>query len=177
MNRLLFASAHVDRIAAEASLPAKFKRLLDKANLKARFEGQRVAVKMHVGGGIGYYTIHPLFVRLLVEALKEADARPFLVDGSFSTDAAVGRGYTPEVVGCRVVGAGGEFDRYVYTRPTPIPGLPEVEVCGNVVDADGMLVFSHGKGHGCTGYGGAIKNIAMGCVSCKTRGAIHGLLG
>ncbi len=51
-----------------------------------------------------------------------------------------------------------------------------MEICGNIVDADAMLVLSHGKGHGHTGFGGAIKNIGMGCVSYKTRGAIHALM-
>ena len=177
MDKILFASAHVDRLAAEASLPAKFQRLLKQADLGAKFEGKRVAVKMHVGGHLGFYTIHPLFVKILVDALKAAGARPFLVDGSYSVEAAIVRGYTPEVVGARVVGAGGEMDRYIYRRKTAVPGLPTIELCGNIVDADALLVFSHGKGHGCSGFGGAIKNIAMGCVSCRTRGAIHGLMG
>jgi uncharacterized Fe-S center protein len=171
MSQLLFATAHVSRLAAEDSLPARFKHLLETADFGAKFSGKRVAIKMHVGGGIGFYTLHPLFVKLVVDAVKAAGGQPFLVDGSFSTDAAVVRGYTPEVVGARVVGAGGEHDRYVYSRATNVPGLPEIELCGNITDADALLVFSHGKGHGWCGFGGAIKNIAMGCVSCKTRGS------
>jgi uncharacterized protein len=177
MNQILFASSHVERLAQDATLPAKFRRLLEQADLGSRFDGKRVAIKMHVGGGLGFYTIHPLFVRLLVEAVKKAGGKPFLVDGSYSTDGAAASGYTPEVVGARVVGAGGEFDKYVYPRATDVPGLPEIELCGNVADADALLVFSHGKGHGHSGFGGAIKNIAMGCVSGRTRGAIHGLMG
>ncbi len=177
MSKVLFASAHIDRLAYDASLPAKFQRLLPQCGFDERFAEKRVAIKMHVGGGIGFYTIHPLFVRMVVDAVKAAGGRPFLTDGSFSTDAAVARGYVPEVVGARVVGAGGEFDRYVYPRKTDLPELPDIELCGHIVDADALLVLSHGKGHGCTGYGGAVKNIGMGCVSCKTRGSIHGLMG
>ncbi|MHB9024589.1 MAG: DUF362 domain-containing protein [Armatimonadota bacterium] len=175
-SALLFASAHVTRIDRNATLPAKFQRLLEKVDLPGYFKDQRVAIKMHVGGGIGFYTIHPLFVRLVVEAVKQAGGHPFLTDGSFSTDAAVVRGYTPEVVGARVVGAGGEHDKYFYTRETDFPALPTVDLCGNIVDADALLVLSHGKGHGQSGYGGAIKNIAMGCVNYRTRGAIHALM-
>ncbi len=177
MQELLFASAHVKRLAPEATLPAKFRALLERADLESRFRDKSVAIKLHVGGGIGYTTIHPVFVRTVVEAVKHAGGRPFLVDGSPSVDAAVARGYTPEVVGARVVGAGGEHDQYFYTRTTEVPGLPEVELCGNLVDADAMIVLSHGKGHGNSGFGGAIKNIAMGCVTCRTRGHIHALMG
>ncbi len=177
MTTVLFVSAHVPRIDRNASLPAKFARMLDQIDFAERFNGKRVAIKMHVGGDIGFYTIHPLFVRMIVDAVRKAGGQPFLTDGSFSTDAAVVRGYTPEVVHARVVGAGGEHDRYFYTRATDVPGLPEVHISGNIVDADAMLVLSHGKGHGHTGFGGAIKNIGMGCVNYPTRAAIHGLMG
>ncbi|HEY3396649.1 MAG TPA: DUF362 domain-containing protein [Armatimonadota bacterium] len=176
MNNILFASAHVKRLAGEATLPAKFERLLAQADFKSRFADKRVAIKMHVGGGLGYTTLHPIFVRAVVDAVKAAGGKPFLTDGSFSTDAAVARGYTPEVVGARVVGAGGEHDQYFYPRTTEVPGLPEIELCGNIVDADAMIVLSHGKGHGNSGFGGAIKNIAMGCVTCRSRGALHSLM-
>lgn len=176
MHNILFADAHVPRIDRNLSLPAKFGRLLDQTDFEARFKGKRVAIKMHVGGDIGFYTIHPLFVRMVVDAVKKAGGTPFLTDGTFSTDSAVARGYTNEVVGARVVGAGGEHDHYFYTKTTDVPGLPEVHICGNVADADALLVLSHGKGHGHTGFGGAIKNIAMGCVAYKTRGSIHALM-
>jgi hypothetical protein len=45
------------------------------------------------------------------------------------------RGYIPELVGARVVGAGGEHDRYLYTVGTEIEGLPAVDLCGNVMHA------------------------------------------
>ncbi|MBI3946535.1 MAG: DUF362 domain-containing protein [Armatimonadetes bacterium] len=176
MSRVLFSSAHVERLDRNATLPAKFGRLLAQCDFEARFKGKRVAIKMHVGGSIGFYTIHPLFVRMVVDAVRNAGGKPFLTDGSFSTDDAVARGYVPEVVGARVVGAAGEHDRYLYTRETAVEGLPSVDLCGNIVDADALLVLSHGKGHGHTGFGGAVKNIGMGCVSYKTRGAIHALM-
>ena len=40
-----------------------------------------------------------------------------------------------------------------------------------------MIDFSHVKGHGACGYGGSCKNIAMGCVTDRTRRQIHGLEG
>ncbi|MBM3494674.1 MAG: DUF362 domain-containing protein [Armatimonadetes bacterium] len=176
MTNIRFASAHVARLDRNASLPARFGRMLDAAGYSARFKGMRVAIKMHVGADIGFYTIHPLFVRMVVEAVKRSGGSPYITDGSFSSDAALARGYTPEVLGCRIVGAAGEHDRYVYARSTEVEGLPKIELCGNVVDADALIVLSHGKGHGHTGFGGAVKNIGMGCVSYPTRGWIHALM-
>ncbi len=176
MDLVRFASAHVRRLDRNASLPAKFQRMLDQMEMARRFNGKRVAIKMHVGADIGFYTVHPVFVRLLVEAVRKAGGYPFVTDGSFSADAAAARGYTPEVIGCRFAGASGETDRYVYERATTVPGLEKIEICGNIVDADALIILSHGKGHGHTGFGGAIKNIGMGCVSYRTRGWIHALM-
>ncbi|MHB1191355.1 MAG: DUF362 domain-containing protein, partial [Armatimonadota bacterium] len=40
-------------------------------------------------------------------------------------------------------------------------------------DSDYLVVLSHAKGHGCSGYGGAIKNLAIGALARESRGAMH----
>jgi uncharacterized Fe-S center protein len=50
-------------------------------------------------------------------------------------------------------------------------------VAGLIHDADFLIDFSHVKGHGSCGFGGACKNIAMGCVTDRTRHEIHALEG
>ncbi|MDO8683927.1 MAG: 4Fe-4S ferredoxin, partial [Armatimonadota bacterium] len=72
MSVVHFASSKVKSLSADLSLPAKFKRLLQKYPMKEMFDGKTVAIKMHVGGHLGYTTIHPLFVRILVDAVREA---------------------------------------------------------------------------------------------------------
>jgi uncharacterized protein len=176
MSVVRFASAHVKRLSADDTLPARFQRLLGQYDFAAMFGGKTVALKMHVGGHLGYTTIHPLFIRILVQKIKEAGGRPFAMDGSFSVEAAIARGYTEEVLGCPIVGTGGINDKYYYEVPVGLDSLDVVKLCGNVVDADALLVLSHGKGHGHTAFGGAIKNIAMGCVGYETRGKIHALM-
>jgi uncharacterized Fe-S center protein len=176
MSKLLFASAHVRRLSADDSLPAKFRRMLARCDLERRFKGKTVCIKMHFGGNIGYTTIHPLFVRILIRALKEAGAKPFCTDGTPALAGALDRGYTQEVLGCPVLPAGGVADKYFYETEINYESLKSVKLCGNVVDADALIVYSHAKGHGNCGYGGAIKNIAMGCVACESRGKIHALM-
>lgn len=176
-KRVLFASAHLDRLAAEASLPYKYAQMIKKADFEKRFADKTVAIKMHFGGGTGIYTLHPYFVRTVVEAVKAAGGRPFVTDGTSAFWGAWRQGYTNEVLGCQLLPAAGVADKYLYHEPVGYESLDHVELCGNVVDADALLVLSHGKGHGHCGFGGAIKNIAMGCVSMRTRGAIHGLMG
>ncbi|MCY2954125.1 MAG: DUF362 domain-containing protein, partial [Planctomycetota bacterium] len=55
--------------------------------------------------------------------------------------------------------------------------LKALEICGNIEDADTLINVSHFKGHGDCGYGAACKNLAMGCVTQKSRGDLHQLEG
>jgi uncharacterized Fe-S center protein len=171
-----FASAKVAQLSADSTLPAKFGRMLDTMDLKARFAEKRVAVKMHVGGHLGYTTVHPLFVRMLVSRLNDAGAFPFCTDGSHSVAGARARGYTEEVLGAPIIPIGGVADKYLIEKEIGYRSLEKIHVSGNIADADAMVVLSHGKGHGHCGFGGAIKNIAMGCVSVETRSWIHALM-
>lgn len=53
----------------------------------------------------------------------------------------------------------------------PIPvgrHLKEVAVGKNLLNYDSMLVLTHFKGHVMGGFGGSLKNIAIGCASGKT---------
>jgi uncharacterized Fe-S center protein len=42
-----------------------------------------------------------------------------------------------------------------------------------VEDASFLINFAHAKGHPSCAYGGAIKNIALGCMAGPTRSAIN----
>ncbi len=66
-------------------------------------------------------------------------------------------------------------DKYYYTVPVGYRSLQNVELCGNIADADALVDLSHFKGHGHSVYGAAIKNLGMGAVTVRTRGAIHQL--
>ncbi|MHB9036548.1 MAG: DUF362 domain-containing protein [Armatimonadota bacterium] len=175
MSNVQFASAKIREMRADASLPAKFKRMLEGYPLKDMFGGKTVAIKMHLGGHYGYTTIPPLFVRMLVQEIKDAGGNPFITDGSGAIPGAIARGYTQEVLRAPLVAAAGLNEKYFVTVPIDYLSFKEAHMCGEIYNADAMIVYSHGKGHGYCGWGGAIKNIAMGNFTCKTRGAIHAL--
>lgn len=175
MSKVYFASAQLEKLNADYSLPAKFLRMIEKLDFKERFENKSVAIKVHLGGGLGYTTIPVLFMRLLVKAVKDAGGRPFVTDGGSAIPTAKERGYTEETVGCPIVSAQGATQTFYKTIDLNYGKLDKAELCGEIVNADAMIVFSHGKGHGMCGFGGAIKNIGMGNVSYATRGKIHQL--
>lgn len=52
--------------------------------------------------------------------------------------------------------------------PLPIPGgqqLSEIRVGRHLLNYDSMVVLTHFKGHALAGFGGSLKNIAIGCSS------------
>ena len=173
--KVTFASARPKELRANATLPALLDKMLSKWSFKKRFAGKRVAIKMHLGFGMGYSTIPPLMVARVVRAVRDAGGKPFITDLAAAVETAKDRGYTQEVLGAPILPVAGLADEYVRPHKVNYRTLKSVNLAGNIVDADAMIVLSHGKGHGYTGFGAAIKNIAMGCGDGKTRGQIHHL--
>ena len=177
---LLFARFTPRTLEPKDSIGSKWPRLLDRLRLASAVKGKRTAIKMHLGGGTGFSTIHPFFVRKLVEKVKEAGAKEvFVTDSPGSVHAAAERGYTAESLGCNLVPTTGTADRYFYKQAVEpaFRTLTELELAGEIVDAEAMIDFSHVKGHGACRFGGASKNLSMGCVTGHSRGSLHGLEG
>ena len=56
--------------------------------------------------------------------------------------------------------------------------LKEVAMGKNIVNYDSMLVLTHFKGHAMGGFGGSMKNIAIGCASGQVgKRQVHGIEG
>lgn len=174
-DKLLFASASYDRYDADATLPAKFGRMIDAMGLEDKVSGKLTAIKMHVGRKIGYTTVHPLFIKMLVDRLKEWGAKVFVTDQEVR-DAGP-RGYREDFLGCPVVDVCGVTDKYFYEHDVDFKTFRNCDVGGHIQDADFMIDLSHVKGHGSCAFGGACKNLAMGCVTTRTRQQIHHLEG
>jgi len=175
LPKVFFADISVKTIEPEQTLPSRFERMLKKV-IPKNIAGKKTVIKMHLGGGIGYTTIHPLFVRILVRELKAANATSIKVM-DVNADSGIARGYVPEVLGCPVVSCLGKNEKHFYREKIGFKALDETVLSREAVDSDFFIDLSHVKGHGDCGFGGAIKNIAMGLVDTKTRSKIHQLEG
>jgi uncharacterized Fe-S center protein len=71
-------------------------------------------------------------------------------------------------VGCPVVLADGIFGKN-YQKKMAGEKLGEIGIASEIFDADAMVVVTHCKGHIQSGFGGAIKNLAMGGIAAKNR--------
>lgn len=177
-SEVYFGSVAVSKPSAPSTLPGKLMRILGKIDLPKLCSDDWVPIKMHLGGGLGYSTVHPLFVRVIADAVRAAGGKPVVTDGSFEAVAeAAKHGYTPETVGCPIVAAGGLFNTHVVEKEAGFLAYDKARVYGLLHDAKCLINLSHVKGHGVCAYGGACKNIAMGCVDGCTRSKIHALQG
>ncbi|MBL8027665.1 MAG: DUF362 domain-containing protein [Fibrobacteres bacterium] len=175
-STVFFADIAVEKMEKNSTLPAKFGRMLKEFKFADRVKDKQVGIKMHFGGGLGYTTIHPLFVKILVDALKEAGAKKIKIMDNDPASGVV-RGYTTEILGCNIVSTFGSTGKYLYKEKIGFKTLDYAEFGGEAADCDFFIDLSHIKGHGDCGFGGALKNIAMGVVPSSTRGKIHRLEG
>src|SRR5665647_2509071 len=166
-SKILFSSVTFDKYSPDATLPSKFRRLIKESGIGHKFTGKTVAIKMHVGRGIGYSTIHPMFVKMLTDSLKESGCNVYITDQVVTESKS--RGYTQENLEVPVVPVCGVTNKYIYEKDVDFRTFKNVNIGGNIADADAIIVLSHVKGHGACGYAGACKNIAMGCVNDRTR--------
>ena len=176
-SKVLFSPRAYTRYEASQTLPEKFSRMLEKSGLGDKVNGKTVAIKMHVGSGITYSTIPPVFVRKLVDFVHAHGGDCFITDHYVYKRHPEQRGYTESNLGCPVLDDCGHLGKYFYTKEVDFKTFRHVDVAGLIHDADFMIDFSHVKGHGACGFGGACKNIAMGCVTDRTRHEIHALEG
>ena len=172
-STVYFGSPRQARLEARETLPAKLDLILEQLHLRERVKDELVCLKLHVGNNIGYSTIHPVFVRKVVQAIKEGGGEPFIADVSWDVEDCTTRGYTSEVLGCPVYPAAGVKDKYYYAHKREYKNIKTWKVAGLVEDATFLVNFAHVKGHPACSIGAAFKNIALGCMIGETRSQIH----
>jgi len=155
----------------------KARRLFDAAGFATLVEpGDLVALKIHFGERGGDAYVNPVFVRQVVDRLHALGARPFLTDtatlyrGSRSNAVdhmtlAYEHGFSFATVNAPIYIADGLDGRRGVTIAIEGRHFRTVSIASGIADADAMIALSHFKGHEVAGFGGAIKNLAMGCAT------------
>lgn len=172
-STVYYGSPRQALLEANETLPAKLDLIINQLNIRERVKGEAVVIKMHTGNNICYSTIHPVFVRKLVQAVKDGGGKPFIADVNWDVEGAETRGYTTEVIGCPVYPAAGPKETYYYSHKRPFKNIQDWKLAGMIQDASFMIDFSHVKGHPSCGFGAAFKNLALGCMVGETRSAMH----
>ncbi len=164
----------------------KIKKLMNRCDVQNLYNKDEItAIKVHFGELGNTAFIRPIFLRPVIETLSKIGAKPFLTDTNtlyvgMRTNSVDhlhnahlnGFGYgtlqTPIIIGD---GMRGEA-----TSKYPIEKgelRKEAHLADTIMNADKLFVMSHFKGHEMTGFGGAVKNIAMGCASRTGKMDMH----
>ncbi len=160
------------------NLLEKLTRLICAAGIeRIDMEKKFVAIKIHFGepGNLSY--LRPNYAKAVADQVKRQGGLPFLTDCNTlyvgrrkhaleHLDAAYENGFSPFSTGCQVIIADGL--KGTDEAEVPVVGgeyVKTAKIGRAIMDADVFISLNHFKGHECTGFGGAIKNIGMGCGS------------
>ncbi len=172
-------------VSREESLPNKLESLLKKAGIGEIISpGDLVAVKMHFGEKGNTTFISPVFVRRVVEQIKELGGKPYLCDtntlyvGSRSNavdhlQTAIENGFSYATVGAPLMIGDGLRGRSYQEVEIGKKHFSQVNIAREIFEADALIVLSHVKGHILTGFGGALKNLGMGGGNRSAKQMMH----
>lgn len=167
------------------NLLQKLEKLIIKAGIEnINFKNKYVAIKLHFGepGNLAY--LRPNYSKVVADLVKNLGGKPFLTDCNTlyvgqrknaldHLEAAYTNGYNPFTTGCHVIiadGLKGTDEAYI---PINCTYVKTAKIGRAIADADIIISLNHFKGHEMTGFGGAIKNLGMGCGSRAGKMEMH----
>ena len=167
------------------NLLKKLDRLIREAGIAGiDFENKYTAIKIHFGepGNLAY--LRPNYAKVVVDLVKELGGKPFLTDCNTlyvgrrknaldHLDTAYENGYNPFATGCHVIIADGLKGTDETLVKIDGEYVKEAKIGRAVMDADVIISLSHFKGHESAGFGGAFKNLGMGCGSRAGKMEMH----
>ena len=140
--------------------------------LDVDFEG-KTAIKLHFGEEGNQNFLNPELLTKLVEKTKGTfvETNVLYVSKRRFTDShiALAKEHGFDFAPIDILDAEGEME-------LPAEGLKhydKVKTGNHLMNYDNYIVYSHFKGHGASGFGGAIKNVSMGMASPGGKMAMH----
>lgn len=167
----------------EENLLQKLARLVDAAGIHDTFRARDlVAVKVHFGGPGNTSTVRPVYLRQIVHTIRDKGGVPFLTDTTTLSEIsppgrgdapshlqiAVENGFAYSVVDAPIVIADGLRGLSEVVAAIGQKRFERVSIAAEIANADALISVAHFKLHEGAGFGGALKNLAIGCA---TRGA------
>ncbi len=174
-SKVYFADIHLKNIGE--NLRSKVKKLFLEAGFSECFvNNDPVALKIHFGESGSDAFVNPVYVREIVDMVRDRGGKPFLTDSNTlylgsrgnaidHIRTAIEHGFNYSVVNAPVIiadGLRGEDSIIVHIGKKH---FSKVKISGVIAKSPSMFVISHAKGHEVAGFGGALKNLAMGCAS------------
>jgi uncharacterized Fe-S center protein len=167
------------------STSEKLKTLLEKSGiLRCVQRSDRTAVKVHFGEEGNFGFVKPEYIRMICDGIKAIGAKAFLSDTNtlyrgMRTNSADHRatakkhGFTKSSAGIDIVIPDDSKKESAVEVPIGLKFIKSAKLARIFTEVDSIVAISHLKGHILSGFGGAIKNIAMGCATRAGKLAQH----
>ena len=180
-SKVYYCDMHTGRM----NLPEKLKFLMKKAGFEdIDFTNKYAAIKIHFGepGNLAY--LRPNYAKVVCDYVKELGGKAFLTDCNTlyvggrknaldHLDSAYTNGYNPFQTGVHTIIADGLKGTDEELVPVNGEYVKEAKIGQAIMDADIVISLNHFKGHELTGFGGALKNLGMGCGSRAGKMEMH----
>lgn len=174
VSDVFFTDMHT---SPQHNLLQKLEKLIEKAGIKKiDFQNKFTAIKIHFGeyGNMAY--LRPPYAATIADYVKKQGGHPFLTDSNTlysgersnaldHLNCAARNGYTREVLGCPIIIADGLKGTEYREIEIDQKHCVTAKISSAIADADVLISISHFKGHMLAGFGGCLKNLAMGCAS------------
>ena len=146
-----------------------------------------VVIKTHFGALENVRYLRPSYIRFLCDYVKDLGAIPSVAEScgwgvpevftgihtEYSgrsgeeeyLETAKKHGFTNETMGAELLMLDGKVGADIIRQSVNGKRFKEVLVAGRMREFDHMIMATHFKGHAGAGFGGALKNLGIGCVS------------
>ncbi len=176
------------RASMKAPFDNRIRKLLKTVKATAGLEsGDLTALKVHFGELGNTTFLRPIWLKPIIKYYKKAGIKPFLTDTSTlytgeRGDAASHQmcaalnGFDPLMLGAPIViadGLKGDNEEAIPFEKGESKHFTEAYIASDIIKADSFVAISHFKGHELAGFGGALKNIGMGCGSKRGKMQQH----
>lgn len=168
------------------NLQQKLEILMKKAGFESiDFKDKFVAVKLHFGEPGNLAFLRANYAKTVCDYVKKLGGKPFVTDCNTlyvggrknaldHLDSAYSNGYNPFCTGVHTIiadGIKGTDETLVTVKGGKY--VKKAKIGTAIMDADIIISLNHFKGHELTGFGGAIKNLGMGCGSRAGKMEMH----
>jgi len=170
---------------SKESLLNKIALLFDRLDIASVVKGRRVAIKTHVGAPLCVRYLRPVYVRRIVDLVRDAGGEPFVTDTTTldiyrrrgtakgHLEVAASHGFTEETLNAPFIIADGPYGNDYVTVEIDGLRLRKVHVAKELAESDVIISLAHFKGHALSGIGGACKNLGIGGCSKLSKNAAH----
>ena len=181
-SKVYFTDMHTE---FEDSLLNKLGRLITEAGIEGMdLEKKFVAIKMHFGEYGNLAFLRPNYAKVIADKISAMQGIPFVTDcGTLYAGkrknavehlkTAEMNGFNSITTGCQIIigdGLKGTDDVEISVDKGYVK---TAKIGREVADADAIISLNHFKGHELTGFGGALKNLGMGCASRRGKMELH----